>query len=784
MQSALKSLKWLQQYERAFLIGLIAPFAALILLLKTLRIMARGTTYGVFHTLDLYRSEVLFCAGFAVFGLAVFSLMKRSSAQRIFLVMLQAVVLFAAFLEISAHRFFISTGSILDFRLSVFAIKQLEEISQVLLSEIPVDIVVVLITSAIVFPILPWVLLFIWSNKQTVKEQNVSLIRPFIKSPQGWSAAAFALSILLIIGSGLPSFGEHHVAFSHASSINLAISAIVDADQNDVSESNRPSLSNIALAARPSQIGKRNVVIVMLESTRASSVSIYNDTHETTPFLKQLASKSLVAERAYAVIPHTSKALVATLCGIEPNVTMAITEATPNGIPTNCLAKLLSKEGYETAFFQSTTESFENARQLTSNMGYETFVPLENMPTGGFEKSNYLGYEDNVMLEPGRQWLKSRKDKPFFATYLTFTPHHPYRAPVRYPHFAFSDDNAFNQYLNSVYYLDRFVENLLAQYKKLGLYDDTIFVFVGDHGEAFGEHGRYHHDNVIYEEGIHIPLIIYDPQNPQEQRVKEAVTQIDIVPTLLDMLDYNITGGALPGLVMTDVPEERRVYSHCWFEKRCMASISKSNKFIHHFYTQPDEFFDLSVDSLETNNIASANSEPQKLYASELQTWRSDIIRMHQRRDEANLELFVFAAKPEIDHSLDATFGDYVRLVGYTLPQKEVRPGELFRISYVFETLKNLPSGTKLFVHAVADNGRTLNLDHVPARGLYPTAEWKPGQFVVDDHDISVPLDLKSKALKITLGFYHPDKGRASVKGSIIVDKEGRAEVIDIPIIQ
>ena len=60
-------------------------------------------------------------------------------------------------------------------------------------------------------------------------------------------------------------------------------------------------------------------------------------------------------------------------------------------------------------------------------------------------------------------------------------------------------------------YLDFFVRNVMNQYKELGLYDDTIFVIYGDHGEGFGEHDLYQHDNTIYQEGLKVPFIIHAP---------------------------------------------------------------------------------------------------------------------------------------------------------------------------------------------------------------------------------------------------------------------------------
>ena len=104
------------------------------------------------------------------------------------------------------------------------------------------------------------------------------------------------------------------------------------------------------------------------------------------------------------------------------------------------------------------------------------------------------------------------EDKPFVAEYLI-----QHRAPRLLPPYCatgtkhFVEDDKLNRYLNSVRYLDFFLKNLIEQYKKLGLYENTIFIIFGDHGEGFGEHGRYVHEDNPYEESLKIPLIIHAP---------------------------------------------------------------------------------------------------------------------------------------------------------------------------------------------------------------------------------------------------------------------------------
>ncbi|MBA2665344.1 MAG: sulfatase-like hydrolase/transferase [Bradymonadaceae bacterium] len=760
-------------FAKAFLVGLAVPLALLHLVLKTLRVVDRGGVSGLLHVVDLFKSEVLFHAGFTIVGLALLALFgQRRRLQGAIFAGLQALAMAGAALEVMGHRFFLSTGSTLDFYLVTFAFSQLDETFAVISSEVPTRSFVLLGASVVFLLVVPWLLVWLWSRRTQAAS-----------APPGRLTArvgALVVGAALIVLAALPPITEPYVSFARTSFVNMTISMVEMAREYDRGEYGRQPLLDVQFRARRAEAKPKNVVIVVLESTRARSVSVYNDALETTPYLRELAAKSLVADRAYAVVPHTSKALVAILCGIEPRLNMPITESLPDALPARCLADLLSDQGYDTAFFQSAVEAFEGRRRLVENMGYETFTPREEMSTKGFEKANYFGYEDNIMLEPSRLWLAERKGKPFFTTYLTLTPHHDYLAPRRYGRLDFDEDDEVNRYLNTIHYVDNFVRELLEQYKALGLYDDTIFVFVGDHGEGFGEHGRRQHDNVIYEEGIHIPLMIYEPRKSEGVRVAAPISQIDILPTLAEMMGYEITGGDFPGVHMTKAVAGRTVFAHCWYERRCMASVTGTDKFIHHFNRQPDEFFDLAADPLEAESLLESRSDIG-LRRLELMTWRSRVIGMYKRHNQGKLEQFVFDKEPPVAHKLDARFGEYVRLVGYSLSHESVRPGERLRITYVFEALADIPADWKLFVHGLGA-GRMLNLDHVPVTGLYPLDDWQRGQFVVDVHEVRVPPNWKADELKILMGIYHAEDGRAKVSGTIHVDKDGRAEVVVVPV--
>ena len=233
---------------------------------------------------------------------------------------------------------------------------------------------------------------------------------------------------------------------------------------------------------------------------------------KTTPFLDELVENSPLVERAYTTVPRTSKAIISVNCGIQPHLVEEITEAQSGGIPARGPADLLKEQGYSTAFFQSSTELFENFRGLVRNFGYDQYYPLESLDEEckeGFEWANYFGYDDDVMLKPSEEWLKQHRNQPFMVKYLTGKGHHDYQVPLRYGLEDFSKDDQLKRYLNCLRYQDFFVRNLIEQYKELGHYEDTIFVLYGDHGEDFGEHGRFRHEDVIWEEGARVPLIVH-----------------------------------------------------------------------------------------------------------------------------------------------------------------------------------------------------------------------------------------------------------------------------------
>lgn len=612
-----------------YILSLLVPLTIYNLVLKASSVALKDETGGVLATLNLMRSDILFSIGYVVLWIGAFAIARTGIARAITLILFHTVSLVVVAVTTVAYQYFEGTGSTLDYSVITFYLSTLGEVKDIIASE----------ASALVWIALVAALLYVLLGPLLV----TSLIRRWSRHPaamsgDGRGASRLGAVGLCVMAGGLgalafvPGASDANQAFSRSPFVNVVATGFSapgaeELDAEAASTLAASPLQDVKLAQTP-ETEKRNVVLIHLESVRALSTTPYNPDLKITPFLDELSKKSLLAERAYTTIPHTSKALTSLNCGIYPHPDTDIHEAEPGGVPARCLPELLGDEGYDSVVFQSAVGKFEDRPQLVENFGYDEFIGLEDLDKKGFEKAGYLGYEDDILLPPSREWLEDNGSKaPFIATYVGITPHHEYLAPKRYGRKDLADDDVLNRYLNAVRYDDFWVRNLIQQYKDLGLYEDTIFVIYGDHGEAFGEHGVKGHDGVPYEEGLQVPLIIHDPGRFEDGATVSAdtpVSHMDIPPTILDLLSYETKDGEYPGYSILKAPADRTLYFNCRPDLLCTASVKGYEKYIYHYGKRPDELYDLREDPLEENNLAdSLPDEELEQRRKELLEWRA-----------------------------------------------------------------------------------------------------------------------------------------------------------------
>ncbi|MDQ3863635.1 MAG: sulfatase-like hydrolase/transferase [Actinomycetota bacterium] len=614
-----------------YLASLLVPLVLYNLVLKAIRIHAEEGFPGGFAAFALIRSDLLFNLGYVFLWVGLFALTRQSRWRWPVVVLFHAVTIIVVATTTSAHKYFLETGSTLSFSVIVYSLSKLGEIEDVIGSVTSLAVWGWVLVALGYMVAGPWTIVTLVFGKRGRSGSfgSASTARLF-------ALGAFATSIGLIFLAVPVRAGEASKSFTWDPVVNVVMSEVEHAKIRDLVANATPMRTPEGThLQRTPKTEKKNIVLIHLESARARSTTPYNKDLDTTPYLDKLAKHSLMAERAYTIVPHTSKAITAISCGIDPHLVREITEAEPGGIPARCLPELLKEQGYNTVWFSSATEDFEDRRALVKNFGYDDFYPVETMDTDGFQRSNYFGYEDDIMLQPSRDWLEQHKDKPFLATYLGVTGHHDYRPIDRYGLKHYSNFPPLDHYQNEIRYLDFFVKNLMEQYKELGLYDNTIFVIYGDHGEGFGEHDLFQHDNTIYQEGLKVPLIIHEPGRFENgKRVKRLTDQLDILPTLFDLLGYKVTGGHYPGRSLLAPPKkDRTLFFSCYDEYRCLASIHGTTKYIYFFGNQPDEVYDLASDPLEKHNIADEQSARELKHKREqVLAWYARVNAAYERR--------------------------------------------------------------------------------------------------------------------------------------------------------
>lgn len=351
-----------------------------------------------------------------------------------------------------------------------------------------------------------------------------------------------------------------------------------------------------------------NVVLLIVESGRADLLDVGNAAARP-PFLNKLAREAVSFDRAYTTTTHTSKALIGILCGHYPHPRMEILEANPGAFPLKCLPHLLEEAGYTTHFLQAALGAFENRPGLTANLGFQTTIVQEDLPPE-FRKAGYFGMDERALLDALPTVASKAKEGPVFITLLTNLTHHPYAMPgQRAP-----SETAPAAYGTAVEYVDEF---LADAYERMGEsldWNNTLLIVLGDHGEAFMEHGLQQHDSVSYEEVVRIPLLIRYPGR-LAPRVEDKLTQtVDLFPSILELLGLKWSGTIAGQSVLAQGPREP-VVTNCWPTRTCHAVVFESGlKVVFYFGDRKEEVYDLRRDRWERANLVSAPGADELIF--------------------------------------------------------------------------------------------------------------------------------------------------------------------------
>ncbi|GAA6257403.1 LTA synthase family protein [Bacteroides sp. f07] len=271
---------------------------------------------------------------------------------------------------------------------------------------------------------------------------------------------------------------------------------------------------------------RKNVVLIFMESMSADLMGSFGSDKKLTPYLDSLYRQSLSFERFYSSGIHTNHGIYSTLFSfpaiMKRNAMKGSVIPVYSGLPT-----VLKDNGYCNLFFMTHESQYDNMNAFLRTNGFDEIYAQENYPS---EKVvNSFGVQDDFMYQYALPILNEKADtgEPFFTVLLSISNHPPYVIP---PYFHPHSEKLEEQIVE---YADWSIRQFMDAAEKQTWFDNTIFVFLGDHGKMVGTP-----ECEMPQSYNHIPLMIYGKDIPPTVH-NGFGGQIDVAPTLLGMLNMS-----------------------------------------------------------------------------------------------------------------------------------------------------------------------------------------------------------------------------------------------------
>jgi len=430
--------------------------------------------------------------------------------------------------------------------------------------------------------------------------------------------------------------------------------------------------------------GVPNLILIVVDTMRADHVGAFGYSRETTPTLDALPATTFT--RAYSHSNWTRPSVATLLTGLHPSThaVNAMESVLPERVDT--MFDVLGPRGWTTGYVTA------NAN-VTPYFGFATDVdmlvwqhehPLQRLlpsSLGRLLARRGSARDADHLTDAAISFVERADDRPFFLYLHYQDPHDPYAPPRPYDR-RFDDGRGdpnvrritnpadprvgaisaaerasmIDRYDGEIRFVDDQIARLLAALDDAGVRDRTILAVTADHGEEFEDHGGWKHGKTLYEEVVHVPLWIADPRLPEARSIDAVVGQVDVTPTLYELLGVPspdaMSGQSLvPWLRGEETPSDRVVvFDGPWSDRT--GILRNGMKLIRRGVEPgaPLELFDLRADPAERTDLTMTLPE----VAADLE----------ERLDRA-LELLRVDIVDDPTRTLDADMTRMLRELGY-----------------------------------------------------------------------------------------------------------------------
>lgn len=354
-----------------------------------------------------------------------------------------------------------------------------------------------------------------------------------------------------------------------------------------------PPPEHLASTAQPA----RNVIVLLIDTLRASKLRVYNpQSRVRTPVLDRIAGEGTVFEAAQSQENWTKPSVASVLTGLTPMTHGTKTDAARLSEDAEMVSEVFQRADFATGSFIANGYV---SNRFGFDQGWDHYT--------NYIRENRSTEAENVFREAGDFIEQHHANERFFVYIQTIDPHVPYDPPAEFLQMydsrtdyagqvrprmtgdllerakrtppAVTFDASDRRRLEALHdgeisYHDRELGRFLERLQQLGVDDDTVILITADHGEEFSDHGSWGHGHSVYQELLHVPLIVWRPGTVPAQRISHTVSTVSVSRTVLELagvdglrsaegrsLVPDIRGEVLPGpqVAFSDFLDDRRV---------------------------------------------------------------------------------------------------------------------------------------------------------------------------------------------------------------------------------
>ncbi len=295
-------------------------------------------------------------------------------------------------------------------------------------------------------------------------------------------------------------------------------------------------LSVFSCSSPPS--GQPGIVLIILDTARLDRFGCYGSETVRTPHIDNLASRGILFENAFSQASYTLPSICTMITSLYPYRHQVRANDTNLNDQFKTMAEIFREEGYRTGAVVGSAV-LDKGRKVSQGFDHydDSFPEKMEVYDAALRRAD-VGIGDRLQRRAGDvtdralSWLRDNRNSPFFLMAHYFDPHSLYDPPP-----PFNTEYSGRPYDGEIAYTDLQVGRLLDGLRDLDLHENTLVVLVGDHGESLGDHGEPEHGFFVYDETIHVPMILAFPGViPEGKRVGSMVRSVDLLPTILGLM--------------------------------------------------------------------------------------------------------------------------------------------------------------------------------------------------------------------------------------------------------